>query len=78
MILVERRLKLAFTGDVYVNVREFTPEQAAFNALAPYLMTSVDSDPGRAAKERAELFRVLGPGEWLVFGGHGAAKKITI
>ena len=78
MILVERRIKVAFTGDVYVNVREFTPEQAAFNRLAPYLMTSVDSDPEQAARERAELFGILGSGEWLLFGGHGSFKKITI
>lgn len=71
-VLVERRLGIAFTGDIYVNIRSFIPEQAAFNRLAPYLMTSVDCDPAMSAKERAEIPALLGTGEWHIFGGHGA------
>ena len=77
-VFIERTHRLAFTGDIYVNIKEFTPEQAAFNRLAPYLMTSVDSDPALAARERKQLMEVLGKGEWLVIGGHGAAQRLTI
>ena len=51
-------------------------DQAAFNRLAPYLMTSVDSDPALAARERDAVFALLGPGEWTLFGGHGAAMRV--
>ena len=77
-VFIERTHRLAFTGDIYVNVKEFTPEQAAFNRLAPYLMTSVDSDPAMAARERRQLMQLLGRGEWLVVGGHGAAQRLNL
>ena len=77
-VFIERAHRLAFTGDIYVNVKEFTPEQAAFNRLAPYLMTSVDSDPTLAARERRQLMQVLGKGEWLIIGGHGAAQRLNL
>ena len=35
-------------------------------------MTSVDTDPRRAAAEREALKSVLGAGEWLMVGAHGA------
>ena len=70
-IWVERRERIALTGDVFVNLKGFTPEQAAFNRLAPYLMTSVDTDPRKAAAERQALKSVLGEGEWIVAGAHG-------
>ena len=70
-IWVERRERLALTGDVFVNLKGFTAEQAAFNRLAPYLMTSVDTDPRKAAAERQALKSVLGEGEWIVAGAHG-------
>lgn len=70
-IWVERRERLALTGDVFVNLKGFTAEQAAFNRLAPYLMTSVDTDPRKAAAERQALKGVLGEGEWIVAGAHG-------
>ena len=54
--------RIALTGDVFVNLKGFTSEQAAFNRLAPYLMTSVDTDPQKAAAERQALKSVLGGG----------------
>jgi glyoxylase-like metal-dependent hydrolase (beta-lactamase superfamily II) len=76
-VYVERGCRLVFTGDIFVNIKGFTPQQAKFNKYAPYLMTSVDTDPKLAAAERKEIFRMLGPGEWLLIGGHGAAMKVT-
>lgn len=78
IVLVERRLRILFTGDIYVNVHGFTPEQAQFNQLAPYLMTGVDSDAALAAQERQALFGLLEPGRWLLFGGHGEAKAVDV
>lgn len=77
-VFIEKRLHLAFTGDILVNLKGFTPEQKAFNSLAPYLMTSVDTDPNLAAKERKDFYSLLDPGHWLIFGGHGAPIEIDI
>ena len=76
VIYIERSLRILFTGDIFVNIQGFTPQQAAFNRLAPYLMTSVDTDPKLAARERKDIFRLLGEGEWQLFGGHGAMMPV--
>lgn len=77
-VFVEREEHIAFTGDIFVNIKGFTPEQRSFNRLAPYLMTAVDTDPDLAAREREELFSILGAGEWQIFGGHGAPLTVKI
>lgn len=71
LVLIERERRFVFTGDVLINIHELTEEQANYNHYAPYLMTSVDTDPALCARERREVWRVLGPGEWTVLGGHG-------
>lgn len=78
VVLVERRNHLVFTGDIYVNIKEFTREQSVYNRYAPYLMTSVDTDPALAARERDALWAVLGPGTWEIFSGHGLNKEIAL
>ena len=78
LVLVERRRRLAFTGDSFINIKEMTPAQTAYNRYAPYLMTSVDTDSALCAQERKALPGVLGPGPWQVFGGHGLRKELAI
>lgn len=78
LVLVERERGLVFTGDILVNIRELTAEQAHYNHYAPYLMTSVDTDPALCAAERKELPALLGPGQWHIFGGHGPKKYLVI
>lgn len=78
IILIDRAHRLLFTGDIFVNIGGFTPEQAVFNRIAPYLMTSVDTVPQLAAQERAQVFALLDSGSWLLFGGHGSAKTIEV
>ena len=45
IVLIEYTAKIAFTGDIYVNVHGMTAEQSEYNRYAPILMTSVDTDP---------------------------------
>ncbi len=78
IVLVERRLRILFTGDIFVNVKDQIPRQQKFNKLAPYLMISVDTDPELARREREAVFSLLEPGEWLLFGGHGNGKTVVI
>ena len=77
-VLIDYQHKIAFTGDIYVNMHGMTREQAAYNQYAPVLMTSVDTDPALCAKERAAVMQRLGTGDWKVFGAHGAAKELHI
>ena len=78
IILIDRRNRIVFSGDVYVNVHGYTPEQEIYNRYAPILMTSVDTNPELAKIQRNALFNVLEPGVWHVFGGHGAEKDMEI
>ena len=55
-----------------------TPEQSAYNRCAPVLMTSVDTDPRLAARERGALMRRMGAGEWRIFGGHGQMREYNV
>ena len=73
-VIVCRELRLVFTGDIYVNVRGFSPEQREFNRLAPFLMTGVDSDPEEARRCRTRLLEDYGG--FLFCPGHGAAETV--
>ncbi len=74
IILIEFDKKLAFTGDVFINISELTPKQAEYNRYAPILMTSVDTDAKLCSKERSAVLQRFGEGEWKIFGGHGQKK----
>ena len=77
-VLIDYEHKIAFTGDIYVNVHQMTPEQAEYNKYAPVLMTSVDTDPQLCAEERKAIMQRLGVGEWKVFGAHGQVKEYSL
>jgi len=78
IVLVDYAHNLAFTGDVYINVRGLTAEQAEYNQYAPILMTSVDTDPKLCSEERTAIMRRLGVGDWKIFGAHGAPKDYSV
>ncbi|MBQ1251695.1 MAG: MBL fold metallo-hydrolase [Firmicutes bacterium] len=77
VIYIERKERIALTGDILVNLKGFIAEQASFNRLAPYLMTSVDTDPALAKKEREAFFDLLDTGTWQIIGGHGDVMEYT-
>ena len=72
MVIVCETLKLVFSGDILVNIAGFSPSQAAFNKLAPYLMTSVNMDSSAATKERNALTKRFPIEEFIYCCGHGA------
>ena len=76
-ILVEYDKKIAFTGDIFVNLKDMTEQQANYNRYAPILMTSVDTDKDLCAKERQMFFDMLDSGTWQIFGGHGGKKNVN-
>ena len=77
VVIVDAREKLLFSGDIVVNIPGFTRPQAAFNRLAPYLMTSVNMDSGKASEEREYLQRMFPPSEYTYCCGHGMIMKPT-
>ena len=74
IILIDFERKIAFTGDVFINLNDLTKKQAEYNQYAPILMTSVDTDAKLCSKERSAFLQRLGVGEWNIFGGHGQKK----
>ena len=77
-VLIDYDHKIAFTGDIYVNIHGMTPEQAEYNRYAPVLMTSVDTDSKLCTEERNAVIQRLGIGEWKIFGAHGQMKEYSL
>ena len=77
VVLIDRQHKIAFTGDVYINVHGLTAAQAEYNQYAPILMTSVDTDPKLCNAERHAILDLLDEGNWRIFGAHGAPKELN-
>ena len=77
-VIIDFEHHLGFTGDIFVNMKDMTAQQAQYNRYAPILMTSVDTDKELCAAERKALFQRLGVGTWQIFGGHGGKKSYTV
>jgi len=74
IILIDFEHRIAFTGDVFVNLNGLTKKQAEYNKYAPILMTNVDTDHDTCNLERQAFLSRLGACEWGIFGGHGQKK----
>jgi len=77
-VLIDYAHHIAFTGDIYINMRGMTAEQAEYNQYAPILMTSVDTEPKLCAAERQAILQRLGAGKWQIFGAHGYKKDFNV
>ncbi len=77
-VLIDTVHGIAFTGDIYINIRGLTQKQAEYNQYAPILMTSVDTDPVLCAQERNAILAQLGAGNWQIFGAHGYKKEYLV
>ena len=77
-VFIDYTHHVAFTGDIFINIRGMTREQTEYNRYAPTLMTSVDSDPALCALERNAIMQRLGSGDWQIFGGHGYKKDYSV
>ena len=77
-VLIDYGHHIAFTGDIYINLKGLTAEQKEYNQYAPILMNSVDTNPGESAMERTAILQRLGAGAWHIFGSHGYKKEYTV
>jgi glyoxylase-like metal-dependent hydrolase (beta-lactamase superfamily II)/ACT domain-containing protein len=75
LVIVSEDMKLVFSGDIVVNISEFSEVQAEFNKLAPYLMTSVNMDSQQASEERAYLLTRFSRERYTYCCGHGAIMR---
>ncbi len=75
--IVDEKNKLVFSGDIVVNIAGFSKEQDAFNRLAPYLLTSVNTDSARATEERLALQARFDPKIYTYCCGHGVMMEPT-
>ena len=78
IVVIDYSKHFAFTGDIYINIKGLTSEQAEYNQYAPILMTSVDTDPKLCALERSSIMQRLGVGNWQIFGAHGFKKDYSV
>ena len=78
IVLIDYSKHIAITGDIYINTRGLTQEQAQYNQYAPILMTSVDTDPKLCLAERNAIMQRLGVGQWQIFGAHGYKKDYAV
>jgi len=78
IVLIDYGRKIAFTGDVFINLKGLIPKQAQYNQYAPILMTSVDTEPKLCAEERKAILQRLGVGSWRIFGSHGYLKEYSV
>ena len=72
VVIVCEEEQLLFSGDIVVNIAGFSRQQAAFNRLAPYLMSSVNMDSALASVERKALLKRFPMKKYLYLCGHGA------
>ncbi len=88
IILIDEEHHVAFSGDIFVNLKGMTPVQKEYNKYAPILMSSVDLEPKKSTAERnafLELLNMIDTGKsydpahrtpWKIFCGHGAVKEL--
>ena len=74
-----RKPKLLFTGDIYANLKDLTPEREEFNDIAPFFLTNVDANPEKLKDVRSQIGKIMdeiGRNGMIVCGGHGNIKKL--
>ncbi len=78
-ILYCRDPKILFTGDIYSNMKELSPDRAEFETVAPFLLKNSYSDSERLSSVRSAIRKLIdrdGTSGMIVCGGHGAVKKL--
>lgn len=79
MVFLCRSPKLLFTGDVYDNLKDLTPEREEFNDIAPFFLTKMDDAFENLKDVRSQIGKVMDSvsrSGMLVCGGHGNVKKL--
>ena len=78
-VVLCRGSKLLFTGDLYSNTKDVTPERAEFNQIAPFIPRDSEEDLERLTDARSKLGEIMdsiGRDGMIVCGGHGNIKRL--
>jgi len=78
-VIICRNPKLLFTGDLYSNTKDVTPERAEFNAIAPFIPMDSEVDLNKLTDARSKLGTIMdsiGRDGMIVCGGHGNIKRL--
>ncbi len=76
-VMISRGPKLLFTGDIYSNNKDVTPERAEFNQIAPYVTKEGENDAIIDARTKlGKLMDSVGRDGMIVCGGHGNIKEL--
>ncbi len=78
-VILCREPKLLFTGDLYSNTKDVTPERGEFNAIAPFVQTDSEDELERLTDARSKLGAIMdsiGRSGMIVCGGHGNIKRL--
>jgi glyoxylase-like metal-dependent hydrolase (beta-lactamase superfamily II) len=76
-VIISRGPKVLFTGDVYSNNKDVTPERAEFNQIAPYVTKEGEMDAIIDARTKlGKLMDSVGRDGMIVCGGHGNIKEL--
>lgn len=78
-ILYSREPKILFTGDLYSNLDDLSPERAEFETVAPFLLKNSDSNPellNSICSKIKDIIDKEGKKGTIVCGGHGAVKRL--
>jgi len=70
IILFERRNRLVFAGDTYVNTA-MNSNQSDFIKTSMEMLGSLNADSAKAKAERFALIDMMGSESWTLCGGHG-------
>lgn len=71
IILLERKNRLVFAGDTYVD-SSMNDGQSGFIKTAMDMLGSLNADSVKAKAERVALFAMMGEESWILCGGHGS------
>jgi len=85
--LLCREAGVLFTGDTAINFGQITPDRAAYNSIAVFLVTTVNVDSGVAKTERQALLNIAAGIDreratrrerpCLICGGHGPVSVLS-
>ena len=76
-VIICRQPKLLFTGDLYSNVKDVTPERAEYNSIAPYMPKDSEEDLNKLTRNKlGKIMDSIGRNGMIVCGGHGNIKRL--
>jgi len=78
-VILCRSPKLLFTGDLYSNMKDVTPERGEYNQIAPYIQQDTDETQKAVQDTRSKLGAIMdsiGRDGMVVCGGYGNIKRL--